>query len=252
MGDAAVFWLGPVNLMQVDGATVPGARTVNLTCTGDGSGGTPVCSGRMESKHAGGRYLPQIIPNLSPTTDVFIGAFSAGGKPVKEMLLASPEDRAQIRAVMLSDATYAPWVGNKPEAHEGLVLYALQAIDGPYMFVATASASPNKDLPTGSQVIEALRQEIEARSGRSFEPYQAPGVSPTPAKGWKLGNVYLFDHQMDVLHGDHAKVLARQYWQNLLLPWLAGADYATPWLPILALVAASAVGFWGMRKALKS
>lgn len=248
MADAAVFWIGPVNLKQVSGATVPGAREVNLTCTGDGSGGTPVCGQLIESRRAGGRYLPQIIPGLRPDTDVFVGAFSAGGAAVKRMLLSSEEDRKQIRAVLLADATYADWAGNKPEVAEGTVLYALQAIDGPYLFLASASSAPNKTLPNGAQVLAAIREEIERRSGRKFKPFQVDGVYPPAVAGWKLGNVYLFDHQLNVSHGDHANKLAKQYWQAVLIPWLEGSARGGKLISFLALLAGGAGGYYAFKR----
>jgi hypothetical protein len=208
-----VFWTGPVNLNQVPGATVPGAKAVNVPCTGDGS---PTCGQLADSWGI-------TIPGTASSDELFFGAFSAGGSALKRLLL-HPEVRAQTRAVMLSDATYTDWAApGKPLPPEGFVVFGLEAIDGPKMMVATASASPNKTLPNGSQTLMSIKDEIERRSGRKFDNVTLP-VSPAPVQAWRLGNVILADYQMTVPHGGQA-ALAGQFWQKLLVPWLAsGAE----------------------------
>src|SRR5262245_30592946 len=105
---AHVLWFGPVSRAQRAGATVAGATEHVVACTGDGSGGTPRCRAWMEGFADGhGRHLPGLVRHLGipDGEELFVGAFSAGGSAVK-VLLAHPDDRAAIRAVLLADGTY--------------------------------------------------------------------------------------------------------------------------------------------------
>lgn len=218
-----VFWTGPVNLAQAGaGATVPGASRLNIPCTGDGSDGGPTCGTRADSWGT--------LPGTQPGDELFLGAFSAGGSGLKRFLL-HPEARAQTRALMLADATYTDWASpGKPLAPEGFVLFGLDALAGDKMFVATCSASPNKNMPNGSQTLESIRLEIERRSGRTFTEVDPSslGVSPPPVRAWRLGNNILFaDYQMTVPHGGQVGI-ASQYWQNVLTPWLDGVRPGAP------------------------
>ncbi len=233
-----VLWTGPVNLMQVPGATVPGAVILNVQCTGDG---TPNCA-QMVDVNASGRSLWSVVKDLKPDDEVFIGAFSAGGSVAKRVVL-SPEDIAQTRAVMLADATYTSWASSGvPLPPEGFVLFGLAAITGPHFFVATSSSFPNKDLPSGSQTLDAIRKEIERRSGQTFEPITVPGISPQPVSAWKLGNNVFLDYQTTIPHADHAK-MAPQLWQSVLQPWLLRGDPAPP--PVALQTQGNLMDSWG-------
>lgn len=207
-------WLGPVNLTQVGSAVVPGLKAINLTCTGDGK---PSCAEIAEGfVDANGRRLPNLLVSkgADPHAEVIIGAFSAGGSVAKRLAL-NPDDREQIKAMMLADATYT--IGG---VDEGFVLYALDCIHHTdRMFVATASSAPNKNYPTGIQTLALLRAEVERRAGMPFSSSTLPGVSPQPAAVWRLGNV-IFCEFPNVSHGDQVTKLAGQVWKAMLLPWL--------------------------------
>ena len=271
----SVLWSGPFAPFQAPGATIPGAALASLPCKGDGS---PSCGQIANAMvDAEGRRLPNllrsglIIPEPGPPIDsedpdLCLGAFSAGGSLVKRVCL-SAADRAAIRVVALADATYAGWLPNgQPEAPEGFVLYALDALTGPHLVVATASSSPNGQHPNGSQVLEAIKNEVERRSGLAFEEGgELVGVDPQPARVWHLGGVVLADYQGLVTHGQHATVLAPQIWQNVIAPWLAGETRPgpretapapppeDPWWPnALALLVAAGAGYAGVRWAQRS
>jgi peptidoglycan hydrolase-like protein with peptidoglycan-binding domain len=234
MPSATVFWFGPVNLTQVPGATVPGAYARALPCTADAS---PTCGQIAESLlDGGGRRLPRLARRLGRDEgtlgDLFLGAFSAGGSMIKRLLLHEA-DRAAVRAVLLADATYTDWASpGNPLAPEGFVLFCLEALRGGKLFVATASSSSpgnNRTLPGGAQTIHAIRREVEARSGRMFEPYELPeGIHQRPVAAFRLGDIILADYQTSIPHGAHATSLAAPIWQKILLPWLRASPEAQP------------------------
>lgn len=216
-----VAWFGPVNLAQVGpDAVIPGLKAINLTCTGDG---TPSCGAIADGFEDGsGRRLPNLLMSkgIDPGADMIVGAFSAGGSIAKRLCL-NPDDREQIKAMMLADATYT--TGGVAPADEGFVQFALDCIHRTdKMFVATASSAPNKNYPTGIQTLALLRAEIEKRVGRAFDPAKglvALGGLPAPAAAWRLGNVWFLEYP-NVPHAQHATVLAGQVWQSVLVPWL--------------------------------
>jgi hypothetical protein len=113
---------------------------------------------------------------------------------------------------------------------EGFVRYALDVIagGGDKLFVATASPSPNKTYPTGHASLRATEQEIERRSGRSFEVAERfYRIEPQPTETRQLGNVIFAYYPLSPLGHGHTKI-AGQVWQQGLLPWLAGEQPLRP------------------------
>lgn len=218
-----VVWLGPVSAAQVKGASVPGVPTVNLTCTGDGS---PNCGQIADGWLSSGRRLPGLLSGrgVDVTAQAVMGAFSAGGSAVKR-ILTNQQDRDQVTAVLLADATYTTTEG----APAGFVEYGVEASSpsSGKMLVATASSAPNKNWPTGAQTLEMMRQAIETRTGRSFEPVTI-GTTPAPVSAMRLGNVVFADFGSKVTHPEHATKIAPQIWSSMLLPWLAGGSEPGP------------------------
>lgn len=213
----AVIWTGPVAFFQVPGATLPGAYEISEACFGDRP---PRCMHRVAS-------VPSILSRhgVDPgdVRDVVIGAFSAGGSLVKRMMMR-PENRADVRAVHLADATWtAQWEdkrARRPVVDEGFVRYALDAIDGPHLFIVTASPNPNKTWATGIENLRRLREEIESRSGRRFRRLDHfYGVDPGPDATYKLGNVILAEFPSKPLGHGHTSI-AGQVWDKILIPWL--------------------------------
>lgn len=225
----ATVWLGPVNLSMVTGATVPGKPAASVNCCGAPDPKCPplTCPDLAQMYlDPSGRRLPKLLQRNGLPEDSMIaaGAFSAGGSILKRLCLKA-EDRDQIRVCHSADADYEATQGpNGPIYTEGYVLYALEALSSPVkMFVATASANPNKTFGSGIQVITSTRKEIEWRSGKAFElvPGGIPGVTQKPAQLWRLGNVWIAEYP-DIPHGQHATLLAPQVWKGLILPWLSG------------------------------
>lgn len=217
------IWFGPVNGQQVALATAGGDRAF-VTCTGDGSDGTPTCGTQADAlADAQGRHLPNLLTRLGfPPDDEVVGAcFSAGGSAWKRILM-SAADRQQTRALHLADGTYTQWRGDRtPDPSEGFVLYGLDCLGGDRLFVATASASANKDLPNGVQTLRAIEDEIARRSGVAFvETADIPGTPPAQ-RVVSAGGI-VFAYYPDIAHGAQATQLGPLAWQNIIAPWLAG------------------------------
>jgi len=228
IGAEAALWMGPVNLQQVAGATIPGAPALSVTCTGDGS---PSCAALAESwADASGRRLPALLKSkgFPEDTTLAAAAFSAGGSILKRLCL-SPADRAQLRVVHSADASYEAVAGQRPFV-EGYVRYALEALTDPSkLFVATASAGANKNFGSGIEIITSTRKEIERRAGQQFQLGGVlPGVTPQPAALWRLGERIWIAEYPDISHGQQATLLAPQIWQGLILPWLGGSSGPGP------------------------
>jgi hypothetical protein len=133
------------------------------------------------------------------------------------------------------------------------VLYGMDTLADPsrHFFVATASSVPNKTLPSGSQTLAALRQEIERRSGFTFEDVMLP-LSPPPDQAWRLGNIVFADYGFRITHPEHATLIAPQVWNTLLADWLSGApeplqevEPGFPFSELVALVGGLGLGFAG-------
>jgi hypothetical protein len=163
---------------------------------------------------------------LDTLDNLFFGAFSAGGSIVKRAL-ENPDYRAVTTAVHLADATYTgAWLDERNRIAppiEGFVQYGVDVAQGSgdKLFVATASPVPNKNWPSGVENLQALRREIEKRTGRQFvERSDFFGVDPGPEHAYQLGNVILAEYPLSPLGHNHTKI-AGQVWQNIIQPWLA-------------------------------
>jgi hypothetical protein len=221
----AVIWTGPVNFSQVPGATVADAHDINIGCFGDRSPNCPAIAASYLD--AEGRRIPRLLQaqglSEDEVGDILFGAFSAGGSLVKRVLL-SAQDRARTSVVHLADASYtSEWENSAtrtPPPIEGYVLYGLDAIAGPHLFVATASPIPNKTWASGVENLQRLRAEIEARSGRQFtELEHFYGIEPRPDHAYQLGNVILAEYPLQPIGHGH-NVLAGQVWEKIVRPWL--------------------------------
>ena len=234
MGIDLVVWAGPVYKAQVPGATVPGAQEKFWGCRGDKTATYPHCPTLADSwLDAEGRRLPQMLAKLglneADVDNLYYGAFSAGGSVIKRLLRHSA-DRQKVRAVMLSDATYSGGTAAHPNPIEGFTSYALDALNGDKLLVATASASPNYNHGSAAQVLAATRKQIEQRSGQSFQQGGALPLPTQPDVLYTLGpapNVIFADYGMQGGgHAYHPK-LAPSLWQNILQPWLSSGGGTT-------------------------
>lgn len=217
----AVVWLGPAARAQVTGAELAGVPVVHLPCTGDGS---PSCSQIADSYLDGdGRRLPGLRRALRlPEGPLVLAAFSAGGHIVRRVL-ADARDRAELAGVVLADATYTTEWTDQAQGRaapiRSFVDYALEALGGGRLFVATASSAPNKHHPTGAQTLAAIARELG--SDVSTELGALSGL-PAPEHAWRGGGVHLFDYGARFGHAAHATELAPKVWGALVRPWFEG------------------------------
>lgn len=218
-----VVWTGPVAPFQVPGATVEGAKELFITCRGD-RGPHAYCPDIGEALRGSPTALATRV-GVSQVGDLYLGAFSAGGSILKQ-LLESPDYRDATTAVLLSDATYTTgWddVAERiPPPIEGFVQYAVDVAKGPgdKLFIATASPMPNKNWATGVETLSAIRHEVERRTGRSFELLDGFfDIEPQPARTYKLGNVIFAEYAAEPLGHGHT-IIAPQVWQEVLQEWV--------------------------------
>lgn len=237
-----VLWLGPVASYQVAKATLPDADRFIVIGGGCGPGaGDPSCQGSSYfSKLADGwfdgtNYLPKLLKSkgVDPTADpeVFIGSFSAGHGAVKKFCM-SPDDRRLIQGIALADSTYCSWPNKVPQFSEGYVRYCVDAVRGPRLFVATASASvdPAGNTPAGDQCMMAIKAEVEKRTGVQFRasPNWPAGINPQPVAVWQAGNCIFADYGSKLQHPQHATILAPQVWSQLVTPWTVAPQTCFP------------------------
>lgn len=221
---AGVFWSGPVNGQQAQQTSSDVGPVAFATCTGDGSDGRATCAAVADS-HLDGerRRLPGLLRayGLDATPPIVLRAFSAGGSLVKRAL-EHPADRELVQVVTLADATYETEFG---KVAEGFAAFAVDALGGRKLFVATASSAPNgAGRPSGAQTLDALRQEVERRAGVTFdEGSTLAGETVNGGRVWSRGGVVLADLGATYTHGQHATQLAARVWSGIVAPWLAGA-----------------------------
>lgn len=245
MTQPMTVWGGPVGAFQMPGTK--GLGTIKfVNCTGDGSGGSAQCRAFADSwADAAGRRVPGMLRMLGLPDDggdLFLAAYSAGGH-IWKRVFASPADRARVRGVLLADAMYSSGGTPKnPEPIAGFVDYAIDVMrDQRKIFVATASANPNKSYGSGAEVMDATRKAIEQRAGVTFRDAGKLPLAEQPARALvsPSGNVLFLDYGMSGGgHGSHPR-RAPEIWDAIIIPWLKhGPSFSlqSPWL-------AGAVGF---------
>lgn len=218
----AVVWAGPINAKQVEGADLSGVPTSFVSCTGDGK---PSC-GEIADKwlDGAGRRLPGLRRALKlPPGPVVLAGFSAGGHLIRRVLEAQ-EDRAEVAAVVLADATYTTGWSNRAEKKaapiESFVRYAREAGAAGHLFVATASAAPNKEYPTGAQTLAAIA--VAAGAVPIASRNDSAGM-PQPLRSWQLPGAVFLDFDASYSHEAHATALARMTWEAFVRPFFQGA-----------------------------
>jgi hypothetical protein len=226
-----VIWAGPVSAQQRQGATIEGAQEHFISCLGS------ECRARPDAwRDADGRCLPGMLREFGITegSEVFAGAFSAGGQLWKQVL-ANADDRAAIRALALADGAYElAGDDGRPAPSPSLVDYAAEAATGgERFFLATASSTPNNVAgvaqPSGSDTLARIASDLEDRIGPLVQQSWIPGAGLEdlhPARVWLAGrdphrpNVILCDFGATYAHAQHATVLAPRLWPALLQPWI--------------------------------
>lgn len=242
------LWTGPVSNGQVPGCVAPGSELVTaFTCRNPFKAPIPTCNTMIEEYRDGDRFLPRMLRarGLDPSdvANVYIGSFSAGHNAVKERILLSPADRALTKGVLLADSTYTAWRQDNPKfgpyPKPGYVAYMLDCLTQPKIFVATAGASTPLDsqgnkMPSSSQAMWALADEVERITGKKFTEIDLPSTVTTrplvakALRGTNGGLIVLADYGGKVDHPEHATIVAPQIWRSVLNPWLGFDECGKP------------------------
>lgn len=209
MSREITVWAGPVNHAQNDDLRWPGTEAVYVTCTGDGSGGTPRCS-----EQATARPLSSVVGDAS---EIYGAAFSAGGQ-YWERVLTDP----RIRGLYLADGTYSMWdaSGKEPElaTSKNRIDFAVKAAGDPsYRAVYTASSSPNKTSPSGSRTLQAIAAEVGKRvPGLEYNEREKLTVAGKTfeAKTWRKSGLLLADFGDAFTHTQMVTVAAPDFWRQ--------------------------------------
>ena len=205
-------WVGPVASYQVHAP----ASDLFVSCVG--ADGSPICADLD---------LATVFASKGVHADqpIILHGFSAGGDAIKKFL-KNPGARAHTIAVVTHDATYQGFGSD-----EGFISYGTEAAQNMpgRVFVATASGGGSSQARGGisdSASMEALRQAIEANTGKQFQPFAAPWAPKPPVKAWKLGGTVLLDFGTSYTHTEHATVLASLVFDNVVAPMLAASSSA--------------------------
>jgi hypothetical protein len=226
-----LIWTGPVSAMQIKASVPPGARLVNVACTGNSPDPQGLCSAIADgwgNKLEKLRQLAKRAPG--EPLDAALAGFSAGGQIVKRTLLDDAA-RAELAGVLLADAMYETEWLEKPKSPtdpgvghhvEGFVRFALDATKDGRPMLATASSSPNVGpstgnvMPSAAAVMVGTVREIERRAGRAMadatdDPTWLRLEHP-PVRAWRLGSVLFGDFGDRYKHGEHATIVAGELW----------------------------------------
>jgi hypothetical protein len=158
-------------------------------------------------------------------------------------MLKNPADLERVTYVHLADACFLP--AGSTSAKEGYLNFALQAVAGRKLLVATSNGPWNEDihycydypderghtcysLTSGSKCIQNLFEAVRERTGAEVTTPKIPPGVPAPSKAFQMGNFLWFHYDPTVdaePHGFHVHKLATPYMQFFGAPWMAGHTY---------------------------
>jgi hypothetical protein len=256
-----IFWCGPVVVNAEFKAIDWGGRDVRIVpVAGAGSSNFQNLAGSL--RNAEGRILPGLISKYAggiSVDQVVLGAYSAGWG-LLNAVAAVDADRAQLSALMLSDACfdggdpYHPTLDN-PKA--GYTKAAVDAAGGSLLMVSTTAHTTSGAYLTGKQSWAKVWAAAEAQTGKSPAAITPPDPVPPASGGWhRIGDsLYWGDYDVpgsapgvgnDFTH-EEQHYLAPKIWQAYLSPWLAGERPSSlsgswPWL-VAGAAAGAAAGY---------
>jgi len=190
-------------------------------------------------RDSSGRMLPGLIARYAPGVvpdKVALAAFSAGHGLLNK-LANNDADRAEIMALMLSDATFSG-VSDPPKP--GYVKFGVEAARGKKLCVSTTTHITPGTYLSGRDSWLKVWNAVAQQSGSIATKVAPAAPVPTPSGGfWRLGDsLYWGDYTQpgsapntgnDLTHEEH-NYLAAALWQAYLAPWLAGGLGALGWV----------------------
>jgi hypothetical protein len=239
-----IFFAGPVIVTDAMHRIDWGGRDVRIVPI-VGSGSTYFSQLAEQLRDSNGRILPNLVRKYAPgvaVDKIVLAAFSAGHGLLNK-ITDNDADRADVDAMILSDATFS---GFSDPPKPGYVKFGVDAAHGRKLMVSTTADTSDGTYLTGRASFALVWNEVQRRTGsRPAQVSPKAGVLMPSGGWWRLGSamywgVYSHGTTSDIGHGDHDTLLAAAVWQTYLAPWLAGG---LPWGWILggaAVVAGAA------------
>ncbi len=224
-----LFFAGPVIVTDAMRRIDWGGRDVRIVPI-IGSGSDYFSSLAEQLRDSSGRILPNLIRKYAPGVSVdkiVLAAFSAGHGLLNKIADVDA-DRADIDAMILSDATFS---GFSDPPKPGYVKFGVDAALGRKLMISTTADTSDGSYMTGRASFAMVWDAVLKKTGaRQAQVTPEPGVRVPSGGWWRLGDelywgVYSHGGTSDIGHGDH-NALAAAVWQAYLAPWLAGG---LPW-----------------------
>lgn len=200
------------------------------------------------------RILPNLISRyakgVTKIDKVALAAYSAGHGLLNKVLDVDA-DRAEVSAVVLSDATFNAF--NTP-AKAGYVKAGLDAADGKMLFVSTTANTSNGTHMTGRDSFQLVWDAVASKRWASPHDVSPRPPAPPASGGWhKQGSLFYWgnystDSSNDFSHEQHHN-LGAKIWQAYLAPYLDG-QLTSSWVWGVA-GALGGLGLWFIYKGWK-
>lgn len=231
-----IFFAGPVLVKSEFKAIDWYGRDVRIIpITGAGSDYFSTLAEALRDRD--GRILPNLIQKYArgiAIDNIALAAYSAGHGLLNKILDVDA-DRADIDAVVLSDATFNAF--NTP-AKRGYVKAGIDAARGEMLFVVTTANTSNGTHMTGRDSFQLVWDAVaQERGNRGHDTTPRPPAPPASGGWHKQGSLFFWgnystDTVNDFSHEQHHD-LAPEIWQAYLAPYFAG-KLTSWWLWALA------------------
>lgn len=229
-----VFFAGPVVVKQDFLAIDWLGRDVRIIPIA-GSGSSYFSNLAEQLRSGDGRILPNLVDRYAKNVDIdkiALAAYSAGHGLLNK-IVDIDADRADVDAMMLSDATFNSF--NTP-AKRGYVKYGLDAAGGNCLFVSTTANTSDGSHMTGRDSFQLVWDAVNQDSWSRDKQVKPRPPAPEAAGGWhRLGSLFYWgDYWTQTrgntfTHEDHHNI-APLIWQAYLAPYFAGKLTTPAWL----------------------
>ena len=249
-----VFFAGPVIVNQHFREIDWYGRDVRIVPIA-GAGSSHFSNLAEQLRDREGRILPNLVAKYAKGISVdkiALAAYSAGHGLLNKVA-DNDADRAELSAMMLSDATFNAFnTGPK----RGYVKMGLDAARGDALFVSTTANTSNGTHMTGRDSWELVWREVHQEGGGREREVGPREPAPSASGGWhRMGSLFYWGDYYsaaagnDLSHEAHHNV-APFIWQAYLAPYLAGKlNSPWPWALAGILGGGGAVMLWkGLKK----